>query len=258
MNKKTSIVICAYNEEETVESVVRECHRLNPDQETMVVDDGSSDGTPGILRKLEDELPVRVITLEENKGKSFAMAKGVEEATGEIILFFDADVTGIDEKHFSQLLDPLQLDPPEADMVVGSPSETLINYKINPFRSLTGERSLFRKDLMPILDDIRHIQFGVETYINLYYQSQGKSIKYTLLDGLTHPTKYEKTTTGEATRQFVDEGRQIAETLIQNHDLILKSIGASINDTGENLKESFRKMQEEINEKIRLLTGRNG
>lgn len=258
MNHKTSIVICAYNEEETIESVIMECHGMNPGEETLVVDDGSSDQTPAILKKLEQELPIRVITLEENKGKSFAMATGVEEAGGEIILFFDADVTGIDQKHFSQLLDPLKLNPPEADMVVGSPSETLINYKINPFRSLTGERSLYKKDLVPILDDIRHIQFGVETYINLYYQSRGKKIKYTLLEGLTHPTKYEKTTTGKATKEFVEEGRQIAETLLKNHDLILKSISASINETGENLKESFIEMQEEVNERIRLLLGKNG
>ncbi len=258
MDKKVSIVICAYNEEETVEYVVRTCHKMNPDSEVLVVDDGSADRTPEILAGLEKEIPVKVVPLEENKGKSFAMATGVEEAANEIILFFDADVTGIRENHFRQLLDPMLVDPPEADMVVGSPSETLINYRINPFRNLTGERTLFKEDLLPILEDIRHIQFGVETYINLYYQSQGKSIKYTLLEGLSHPTKYAKTTSGAATREFLDEGRQIAETLLKNYDLILKSIGANIDDKGAAMKESYRKLQAEVNERIRILLGNNG
>ncbi len=258
MEKKVSIVICAYNEEETIEYVVRTCHKFNPKAEIMVVDDGSQDRTPEILASLESEIPIKVVKLEENRGKSFAMATGVEKAKHEIILFFDADVTGIREKHFRQLLDPMLINPPEADMVVGSPSETLINYRINPFRNLTGERTLFREDLLPILEDIRYIQFGVETYINLYFQSRGKSIKYTLLEGLSHPTKYKKTTSGAATREFVEEGRQIAETLLGNYDLILKSIGANIDEKGAAMKESYRKLQEEVNERIRILLGNNG
>ena len=51
----------------------------------------------------------------------------------------------------------------EADIVLGQPSDTLINYQINPFKSLTGQRALFKKDIVPILNDIRNIRFGVQT-----------------------------------------------------------------------------------------------
>jgi len=191
MKNKVSIVICAYNEESTIENVVRKCREFNPESELIVVDDGSKDKTEKILRDIEKELNIKNIHLPENKGKSNAMVTGVEQASQEIILFFDADVSGIKEEHFNQLLLPVFDEEKPVDMVLGSPSETLIDYRVNPFKSLTGERAIRKKDLEPILENIRDIRFGVETYINLYFQAHGKKIKYILLDGLTHPNKYE-------------------------------------------------------------------
>ena len=41
MEKKASIIICAYNEENTIENVVRKCREFNPTSEIIIVDDGS-------------------------------------------------------------------------------------------------------------------------------------------------------------------------------------------------------------------------
>ncbi len=253
-----SIVVCVYNEEETIEYVLRTCHEMNKDAEIVVVDDGSEDRTPEILGEMEEKIPIKLFNLPENQGKSNAMALGAEKAGHEIILFFDADVTGIREEHFHKLLDPLMEEEPEADMVLGSPSETLINYSINPFRNLTGERALLKKDFLPLVNEIRDIRFGVETYINMYYQAHGKKIKYTILEGLTHPTKYEKTTAAQATREFLVEGQQIAEVMLKNYDLILKRIGTSLEERGDAIKESYMKLQEELNERIQVLLRNNG
>src|SRR6056297_2790325 len=255
MKEKTSIVICAYNEEPTIEDVVSKCREYNPESELVVVDDGSQDKTEEILRSLNKELDFRYIRLDENQGKSNAMALGVQKAERDIILFFDADVSGIKKEHFEQLLSPLG---DEADMVLGSPSETLIDYRVNPFKSLTGERALYKKDMIPILENIRDIRFGVETYINLYFQAHGKKIKYTLLHGLTHPTKYAKTTSGKATREFISEGKEIALTLLQNYDMITKRIGNSFEEQGGKIKDSFENLQQEINEKLQALLKNNG
>jgi glycosyltransferase involved in cell wall biosynthesis len=258
MEKKVSIVVCVYNEEETIGYVLETCRRMNRDAEIVVVDDASDDSTPEILADMEKKLPINLVTLTGNEGKSNAMAIGAENASNEIILFFDADVTGIRQQHFYKLLDPLLEEEPEADMVLGSPSETLINYRVNPFRNLTGERALYRKDFLPMMEHIRDIRFGVETYINLYYQAHGKKIKYTILEGLTHPTKYKKTTMSQATREFIVEGQQIAEVLLKNYDLILKRIGTSMETRGEAVKESYKKIHEELNERIQLLLRNNG
>ncbi len=258
MKENVSIIICAYNEEKTIEDVVTKCHEFNPESELIVVDDGSQDRTEETLRGLEKKLPLNYIRREENKGKSNAMVIGVENATKDIILFFDADVSGIKKEHFSQLLDPLADEETQADMVLGSPSETLIDYRVNPFKSLTGERALYKKDLDPILENMADIRFGVETYINLYFQAHGKKIKYTLLEGLTHPIKYDKTSSGKATLEFIDEGKEIAVTLLKNYDLITKRIGNSFDEQSDKIRSSMKKLQDEINEKIQVLLRNNG
>lgn len=256
MKNKFSIIICVYNEEETIKNVVTKCRKFNPLCEIVVVDDGSDDKTAEILLKLEPKLRFIYIRLPQNKGKSNAMVVGVENSSYETILFFDADVSGIKKGHFKQLLKPIFKG--NADMVLGTPSDTLIDYKINPFKSLTGERALLKNDIVPILEDIRHIRFGVETYINLYFQAHGKKIKYTLLKGLKHPTKYDKTTAVQATKEFLSEGKEIAVTLLQNHDLISKRINESFKEKSKKMKNSIKDLQEEINEKIQVLLKNNG
>lgn len=258
MKEKVSIIICAYNEEENIEYVVRKCKEFNHESELLVIDDGSTDDTELILRNLEDELKFRYIRMPENKGKSHAMVMGVENATNEIILFWDADVKGIRNEHFDKLIDPFYDEENPVDMVMGSPSETLIDYRVNPFKSLTGERAIRKKELEPILENIRDIQFGVETYINLYFQAHVKKVKYTLLEGLVHPTKYGKTTPVQATQELASETKEIAVTLLQNYDLITKRIGNSFEEQGYKIKDSFQKLQRDINDKIHVLLNNHG
>ena len=113
-------------------------------------------------------------------------------------------------------------------MVLGQATETMIDYNLNPFKALSGERALWKKDIFPILDKIKHSRFGVETLINIYYQSQGKKIKYVMLNKLKHPTKFQKTTPINATKEFLIAGQEIAITVLNNYDLILKIIKKSI------------------------------
>jgi len=258
MKKKVSIVICVYNEEKTIVNVVQSCHKYNKDAEIIVVDDGSNDRTSKLLADLEQEIPFIHIRFPENTGKSNAMAVGVENASNEIILFFDSDVSGIKQEHFEKLLSPLMDEKPEADMVVGSPSETLINYRINPFKSLTGERALFKKDILPILENIRDIRFGVETYINLYYQAHGRKIKYIILEGLIHPSRYGKAPMAQATMEYINEGQEIAQALMKNYDLIIKRISNTFEERSEKIKETYKRIQTDLNEKIRVLLRNNG
>jgi hypothetical protein len=166
---------------------------------------------------------LKYIALPENKGKGYAMATGIEHATGEIIVFIDADLSNLKEEHFEQLITPVFSN--EADMVLGQATETLINYKINPFKSFTGERALLKKDVLPLLVKMKTSKFGVETFINLYYQAQGKRVKYVMLEGLKHPTKFDKTgSKSRAIKEFVLEGHQIALAAFNNFNLLTKIV----------------------------------
>lgn len=224
--KKISAIICVYNEEETVKEVVTTVCNYFFD-EVIVVNDGSTDGTDKILTELLNLPSLKYITLPKNKGKGHAMATGIENSTGDIIVFIDADLSNLKQEHFEQLITPILSN--ECDMVLGQATETLIDYKYNPFKSFTGERALLKKDILPILEEMKTSKFGVETLINLYYQSHEKSVKYVMLSGLKHPTKFDKSNKFQAMREFVLEGHQIAITAFNNFNLISKVIKNNLN-----------------------------
>jgi len=83
-------VIPAYNAESTLELCLDSlaCQTV-PAAQIILVDDGSADGTDAIAR----EAGLEVISCHTNKGPAHARNLGVEAATGQIILFLDADVT---------------------------------------------------------------------------------------------------------------------------------------------------------------------
>ena len=184
-----SAIIYAYNEEKTIKEVVTTLCKYFFD-EVIVVSDGSTDGTAKILGELQFLPSLKYIAPPENKGKGYAMATGIENSTGEIIAFIDADLSNLKEEHFEQLFTPVFSN--EADMVLGQATETLINYKFNPFKSFTGQRALLKQDVFTILEEMRTSKFGVETLINLHHQTQEKRIQYVMLEGLKHPPKFDK------------------------------------------------------------------
>jgi dolichyl-phosphate beta-glucosyltransferase len=100
-----SIVIPAYNEAERLPATLREVVDFLRDErrdaEVIVVDDGSKDHTSDVARSFASEAPaVRLIRLPQNRGKGYAVRTGVVNATGERILFADADgSTPIAELH---------------------------------------------------------------------------------------------------------------------------------------------------------------
>ncbi len=246
-----SIIICAFNEEETIAEVVRTCCDFSFGAEVIVVDDGSTDQTVPVLEKLQKNFDFHIEILPENKGKSWAMVHGVKQSDREIILFFDADVSNVSKEHFEKMLRPFSED--SADMVLGQPKDTMIDYRINPFKSLTGERAMYRKDILPILEDIQEIRFGVETFINLYFQAEGKRIKYVLLEGMSHPTTFDKTSVVKASKKYISEGQEIARIYIDNYELIVRRIENRINRTGKKARDKISEIQERINQEIEEL-----
>ena len=217
---KVSAVICAYNEEKTISGVITAALKSKLINEVVVVNDGSTDNTGREILQYKYELRLRFIDLPRNMGKGYAMATGVKYATGGVIIFLDADITGLSNRHISSMVLPIING--KAEMVLGQPSETFIHNSINPFKIFTGERALLKSDLNPFLNEIKYSRFGVETYINLYYGAHGKRIKYVRLKNLFHPIKFKKVSFFKAIEQFISEGKEIISTIIRNHKLVIK------------------------------------
>lgn len=247
--KNLSIIICAFNEEKTVCRIVQACCNYNPGSEVIVIDDGSTDNTPVLLQNLNRTIPFRYIRLPENKGKSYAMCHGILQAVNEILLFFDADSYGIREEHFRDMVEPIITG--EADMVLGHTSAAFMRYQLSPFKSFTGERVLLKKDILPLIGQIQDLQFGIETYINYYYQTHGKRIKFVHLKGLHTLTKFRKRSLKEATLDYFKEGNEIATTILRNYFPLGKMTRNMLSQTGEIIKLRYTTLQENINRKFR-------
>ena len=90
-----SVVAPVYNEEELVELFVqRACAAVaDYDFELVIVNDGSSDGTPELLDRIAASDPrVRVIHLSRNFGHQAALTAGLEHAAGDVVAMIDADL----------------------------------------------------------------------------------------------------------------------------------------------------------------------
>lgn len=96
-NRSISLVLPTYNEEGSIEKTIKdsiaflESRDIFTEFEIIVVDDGSRDNTPVILRKLKENLSIKIITHSKNLGYGEALASGIKNSQFPLIFFMDAD-----------------------------------------------------------------------------------------------------------------------------------------------------------------------
>lgn len=120
---KLSILIAAYNEEDTlrpcVEGVLAAPLPAGLSREVVIVDDGSRDHTWKLMQELATEHPeiIRIFQQPQNGGKGAALRRAIAEGTGDLMIFQDADLE-YDPSDYPRLLGPILSG--RADVVFGS------------------------------------------------------------------------------------------------------------------------------------------
>jgi len=92
-----SVIVPLYNEEASVallyDAIIKAVRPLNIDYEILFVDDGSSDNTIPEVQKLTDkDKQLRIIKFRRNYGQTPAMAAGIDNARGRILVTMDGDL----------------------------------------------------------------------------------------------------------------------------------------------------------------------
>ena len=90
--KKVSILIPCYNEAETILELLEKVKKVEIsgfEKEIIVIDDGSQDISVEILKAQKN---IKLILNSQNRGKGYAIRKGIKVSTGNIILIQDADL----------------------------------------------------------------------------------------------------------------------------------------------------------------------
>jgi glycosyltransferase involved in cell wall biosynthesis len=119
---KLSIVMPVYNEIGTLIEIVRRVRAVKRavevgygiengsvvefDREIVIVDDGSTDGSQDVMKRLESEPDVVVVLHERNQGKGGAVCTGLQHASGDVLLIQDADLE-YDPRDYPALLKPI-------------------------------------------------------------------------------------------------------------------------------------------------------
>lgn len=165
-----SVVIPCYNEEGNIENCIKRVPKLGSKTEIIVVDDGSKDLTFSIVKKLQKKYPnLKLISYSPNKGKGFAVRKGLDASENDILIILDADMAVVPEE-LPNFIKPLEEGRAEftngtrfiykmekramkglnsiGNKLVGFMFSLALGQKITD--SLCGTKALFRKDYKQI------------------------------------------------------------------------------------------------------------
>jgi len=130
-----SVVVPVFNERSTIAEIIRRVLAVRLRIQLIVVDDGSSDGTRGILTDLQRELGFTLILQPKNGGKGSALRRGFEEVNGDLVIIQDADLEYSPEE-FPALIELICQG--RADVVYGS--RFLGRHRVFMFSHYVGNR----------------------------------------------------------------------------------------------------------------------
>ncbi len=126
---KLSIIVCVFNEIKTIKEILKKIDNVvlpNPyTKEIIIIDNNSDDGTREILNELKSSSNYNIIFQDKNYGKGNSVITGIKAATGELIVFQDADLE-YDPNNYANLIN--HLNENNLDAVFGSRIKNIEDY----------------------------------------------------------------------------------------------------------------------------------
>lgn len=183
------IVVPAYNEADKIKHTIEGLKRINLIDEILVINDGSTDNTAEVAKKLG----VSVISLNSNHGKGYAMRKAIKETDCDYIGFVDGDV-GLTSMEVEKLLTPVLLNEVDFTIAKFPNSANKTNVKggfgfvkrlaksgVNFYTgeeidtSLSGQR-IYKRD---VIDTMKYIptHYGIEVAMTIQALKNGFTFK---------------------------------------------------------------------------------
>lgn len=186
-----SVLIPAYNEAKTIETLINRVRNSGLPCEIIVVDDGSTDGTDEVLNQLRGDPRLKIFRHASNQGKGAALRTGFAHVSGKVVIVQDADLE-YDPGEYRRLIQPIVED--RADVVYGSRFSgndrpvrpfwhqnlnRLITLLSNLFTNLkltdveTGYKAIRRELIDQMAATLRENGFGVELEITARLARRG-------------------------------------------------------------------------------------
>ena len=159
---RISCIICAYNEGERIRHVLDAIVGNPIFGEIIVVDDGCTDNTGTQVRAHPN---ISLVSYMPNRGKSYALARGLLMARCEYIMLLDADLLGLDSRHIEALAGPVLRE--SADVSISLRGNSLPLYRMIGLDFVSGERVLPRRLLLASAEAIMRLpKWAGEVFVN--------------------------------------------------------------------------------------------
>jgi len=183
-----SCIVCAYNEEERIGAILEAVDRHPALLEVIVVNDGSTDATAALLARYPQ---IKLISYSPNRGKTYALSRGIALARGEYLMMLDADLAGVRAADIQALADPV-LDG-WAQASISLRANSLALYRAVGLDFVSGERVIpTRLGREAIAEMQRLPRWGGEAFLNELITRDRLSIAVVDWPGVFNIRKFHK------------------------------------------------------------------
>ncbi len=206
---KVSCIIPAYNEGLRIEAVLRVVYGHPLVDEIIVVDDASTDDTQSVVKRFPN---IRLIVNKENKGKSFSVAAGIIESSGDYILMLDADLHGLHSEDIASLVDPVKKGKADVSMSIRKNAPTWM--KLIKIDLMTGERVFPKSMIASHIQEMMALHsYALEVFLNRIVIKNKYAIKSVFLRNVQDELKTTKLGFFAGIKLFLSMWRDILKTI---------------------------------------------